>query len=57
MGLLRRILGLIRRPSIEPEKREENYRCIRCSAEFERNHRVCPDCGTQYIVPLHEEEQ
>ncbi|WP_436927542.1 hypothetical protein [Halosimplex amylolyticum] len=57
MGLLRRITRLLRKPSIDPEKREENYRCIRCGAVFERNHRVCPDCGTQYVLPIDEKER
>jgi len=31
---------------------EPNYRCLQCGTGYDRDHKVCSDCGSEFVAPI-----
>lgn len=31
---------------------QPRFRCLRCGAEFERQHDTCPECGARFVAEI-----
>jgi predicted amidophosphoribosyltransferase len=54
MGVLRELLhdftfGLVGRGG---DEQEAPYRCVKCGAGFNQNHRACPECDSQFVAAV-----
>lgn len=49
MGIVETLLGLLGGDD------EADYVCLKCAAEFARQHCECPECGNLYVASTDEE--
>jgi rRNA maturation endonuclease Nob1 len=54
MGV-RKYLRLLLPSSDQTLSEDPTFKCLRCSAEFEREHRTCPECGGQFVGEIQDE--
>jgi predicted amidophosphoribosyltransferase len=53
MGILRELFhdltfGLVDRTDEDAEP----FRCVKCGVGLDRNHRSCPECGSEFVAPV-----
>lgn len=55
MGIIDVLRNMIPGRSMYSLADRARFRCLRCGAEFERQHVTCPECGARFVVEIGEE--
>lgn len=55
MGIIKYLLQMAPWSSPQAMTEQPTFRCLRCGAEFEREHITCPDCGAQFVGEVQDE--